>query len=149
MITQLRLFNDDGEVLNKITMRGTPLGKDWYVMYEDGVKLLIKQSPNYATMKVYLLLSTMQSYDTYIITNIKHLSTELNMNYVTVWKAVKWLKEHNYIMQEEKNGQCAFILNPSVASKGRKSMKDKQNIFKGRPVLRQISYSKGESKNDD
>lgn len=140
MITQLNLFNDDGEVISKITMRGSPLGKDWFVMYEEGVRLLISQAPDFITMKVYLQLSTMQSYDTYIITNIKHLSKVLKVSYVSVWKSIKWLKKNNYIEQKMVNGQTAFVLNPSVANKGRKSLKEKVKIFGNKPTIKHFNF---------
>ena len=98
-------------------------------MYEDGVKLLIKQAPNFITLKVYLQLSTMQTFDMHIITTVKDLARELGVSYVSAWKAIKWLKRHRYIEQTTVNGTPAFILNPSVATKGKKNIKAKKKIF--------------------
>lgn len=121
MIKQFRLFDEiTGEILVKSESKGSELGEDWFVMYPHSVENLLNNVPNFATLKVFLHLATMQKFEgEKIVIKRQALADKVGINRMTLYKALKWLVENEYIQEVHEGGYNGFLLNPNVTFKGK------------------------------
>jgi len=131
-IKQLSLFDSEtGELQKSITFKSlSKLKEGWYVMYKDAMDLLLHSEAPPSTLKVFVKLCNMQSYDSHIFVSRKYLEEDLRLSRKTVWSAITWLKDNNFIIEEKKNGQSTFVINPSVSNCGTASIDTKVQKFK-------------------
>lgn len=125
------LFDEStGELFSRVEKNtSTILGGEWIVFYDSAIRKILEDNPDYSTVKVLLQLMSMQTFDVYTITTIQNVARKLKMSYKTAWSAVKWLEKNNYLKRSKVNGANAFILNPSMTTRGRSSMAQKRTVW--------------------
>lgn len=131
ILRQISLFDSEtGELISSDQrLVGTRLKEGWIVVYKEALKKLLKEAPNYATLKFYLYVATAQDYDTVTLITTPFIAKEAGMNYQTAWRATKWLIENGYIRRANVNGNEGFIVNPLVSTCGRKNYQEKLAAF--------------------
>lgn len=132
MLRQITLYDDEtGEFISSNTSKtGSKLKEGWIVVYKEPLIKLLQACPNYATLKVYLRIAAAQDYDTVTYISTRFLANDLNLAYQTVWNAVKWLINNDYIKRAKNDtGASGFIVNPLVSTCGKKNLEEKLNAF--------------------
>lgn len=131
IIRQISLWDQDtGELVASYTPnKGTPMGEGWFTMYKEQTLKLLESGCPPSTLKVFLKLCCMQSYDAHIYASRQYLRESLGITRKTLWIALKWLIENDYILEEEINGQNTFVINPKASNCGRSAIGEKQQIF--------------------
>lgn len=127
----ISLFDENtGELFSRVEKNtSTILGGEWIVFYDSAIRKILEDNPDYSTVKVLLQLMSMQTFDVYTITTIQSVAKKLKMSYKTAWSAVQWLEKNHYLKRSKVNGANAFILNPSMTTRGRSSMAQKRTIW--------------------
>lgn len=121
-----------GEVIKSNDVKlGTRLKGEWIVVYKDALKSLVRNCPNYSTMKVYLEMAAAQDYNSVTMITLPYIGRILNMSYQTVWNAGKWLQANGYIKKATYNGNTGFVLNPKVTTCGKKHLDKKTQYVNG------------------
>lgn len=123
---------ETGEYLGGYSHKiGSKLKGDWIVFYKDALLKLIKECPNYSTMKVYMMMAASQTYDSVTLVSLPYIAKELGIAYQTVWNSAKWLQQSGYIRRAEYHGNTGFVLNPDVTTCGKKNMENKAAYVAG------------------
>ena len=112
-------MDDNGEVKSKHRWKSHPNPEGFVLMYRNAMEELAINAPNFAVMKIFVLLSSMQQYKEAIITTQKSIAEKLGISQVHTSRAFKWLKENGYIGEQKINGIKQFVLNPNVTTCGR------------------------------
>lgn len=129
MIKNLSLFDDDGTLIRSSTYKGTVLKKEWFVMYKEGLSRMLTEIPNFATLKVFLKLCSLQTYEPIVVTSTSFIAKELGIAYKTAWESIKWLTQHNYVKRTTHNGLSGFLLNLDITTCGKSSYGEKQKAW--------------------
>ena len=79
---------------NNAIIFGSQNGKHWFIMYRETFDSLIKNAPDFSTLKVFLNLSIKQEFEGGINTTKQAIADELKISYVSAIKAFKWLKSN-------------------------------------------------------
>lgn len=132
MIKQYKLFDDDGNIVTEVETKGSVLKEGWIVMYKESLAALVREAPSMSVLKVFLELSSMQSFGVYVMTSKSNLAKRLQISRKTAWSALRWLSEHSYIHEDTLEGQTAFIINPSVSTCGSKNLVEKKKVWENR-----------------
>lgn len=122
-------FDDNGSIIRQTLYEGSALMEGWFIMYKEPLKELIMKCKEYSKVRVFIYLSTLQTYDTYIFTTIRAVSKALNITYKTCWDCFKWLEKENYIKKFDKEGVTAYVINPKITTCGKKSLPHKNQIW--------------------
>ena len=107
---------------------GTQNGDGWMIVYRDTYETLLLETTNATVLRVFGLLMTKQSFESGVSATKKAISDKLSLSYTEVWKAFRWLKEHDYVKERKVDGQTEFLLNPHVTTCG-KNKKDKIRLW--------------------
>lgn len=129
MKREFSLFDDDGFLVKKSISFEENLKEGWIVMYKEPLRKLITECKEYSKVKVFIYLSSLQTYDSLVFTTITSISKNLNMTYKTCWSCIKWLEEKNYLKRVERDGINGFLINPKVSTYGKKSLKEKNALW--------------------
>lgn len=131
LIQEFRLIDSSsGEVVvSHSSTKISKLKKGWFAMYKLPIQKLITEVPNFATLKVFLLLSSVQDYETVTIISNNEIARLTQLSYPSVWKSINWLLEHEYIKKASVNGVKGYILNPSVSTCGTDKIPDRLEYF--------------------
>lgn len=145
ILRQISLFDSEtGELISSNQqMSGTRLKEGWIVVYKEALRKLLKEAPNYSTVKVYLYIATAQDYDTVTMITTPFIAKEASMSYQAAWRATKWLIQNSYIKRADINGSEGFIVNPMISTCGRKNFEEKLNAFKEADVLKEFKDKSG------
>lgn len=129
MRREFSLFDDEGFLVKKSTSFEDNLKEGWLVMYKEPLRKLISESKEYSKVKVFIYLSSLQTYDSLVFTTITSISKNLKMTYKTCWACIKWLEEKQYLKRVERDGMHGFLLNPKITTCGKKSLKEKNALW--------------------
>ena len=131
IIKELSLFDSEtGELLGEHTfIKGSPLGEGYVVIYTKAIQYLLESNASYTAIRIFLQLMSMQDFGVEIIASKKYLYTKLGICKNAFFKAISWLKQHNFIIETTSLGNTAFILNPNVTTCGTKSLAQKRQIW--------------------
>lgn len=119
-IKELTVMNENGEVKAKHRWKSHPNPEGFVLMYRNAIEELAVDAPNFAVVKIFMLLSSMQHYEGAITTTQKAIADRLGISQVHTSRAFKWLKENSYIGERRINGIRQFVLNPNVTTCGTK-----------------------------
>lgn len=106
------------------------LGGGWVAFYKRSIRALIDECPNFSTMKVYMYIASKQTYQKCAIVKNTHIMKTLHMSSSTVFEALKWLRENDYLQRYEIDGNTGWLLNPSVTGCGGNSKKSKEKLWR-------------------
>ena len=131
MIQEFNLFDDyTGEhILRSVKKVKPKLGRGWMAFYKKALKTLIQRVPNLSTLKVYLHLASKQTYQMFVMTTYSQIQKDLKMSSSTVYEALKWLKENEYLQVHSVEGNTGFLLNSNVTTQGAQTRKTKAEIW--------------------
>ena len=106
------------------------LGGGWVAFYKRSIRALLEECPNFSTMKVYMYIASKQTYQKCAIVKSTHIMKTLHMSSSTVFEALKWLRENDYLQRYEIDGNTGWLLNPSVTGCGGNSKKSKERLWR-------------------
>ena len=131
VMKQFSLFDEEtGEVFQSTIQKvGNKLKGGWIVVYKEPIQKLLKEVPNFATLKVYLTVATTQDFETVTMISLSKICEINGMVYQTVWNAIKWLKKHGYLAVGEVNGEAGLVVNPTVSTCGKKNLEKRMEYF--------------------
>lgn len=135
IIKQVSLFKEDketGEILplSSSTMyKGSQLGDDWIVVYTKAINKLLESQASYTALRIYLKLMALQTFGKTIKIQKKYLYEQLGLCRNAFCKALKWLKDNDFLQEVEEEGQSAFLLNPNVTTRGTDSLSAKKLLW--------------------
>lgn len=98
-------------------------------MYKKAIRKLLKDYPTYATMRLYLYLSSKQTFQKCVLVTAAKAMEDLNMAQSTYFEAVKWLVEHDYMQRYVVDGVPGWLINPNVSGCVSKSVKSKKELW--------------------
>lgn len=123
------LFDDNGELVKQTEQHGSQLKEGWIVVYKEPLQRLITECKEYSKVRVFIYLSSLQTFDSLVFISIAELSRKLQMTYKTAWSCIKWLEEHEYIKRMERDGITGFLLNPNITTCGKKNAGKKRSMW--------------------
>ena len=113
-------YNAKGEVLSDtVTSRPRRLEGEWIVFYKKPLKQLAISAPPLSVLRIYLYLASKQTFETYVIVTPAKIMADLGMAKRTFYDGIKYLKENGYVQQHEHDGNIAWLLNPTLTTRGR------------------------------
>lgn len=141
-IRQMSLWDQEtGELVASYTVnKGSKLGQGWITVYKEQMNQLLESDCPPSTLKIFMKLCCMQSYDAHIFASRAYLQEVLHITRKTLWSGLTWLIQHNYVMEEKVNGQTTFIINPNISNCGRSAIAEKEKKFEAKKA-RQLEFS--------
>ena len=113
-------YNANGELLSDtVTSRPRRLEGEWIVFYKKPLKQLAISAPPLSVLRIYLYLASKQTFETYVIVTPAKIMSDLGMAKRTFYDGIKYLKENGYVQQHEHDGNIAWLLNPTLTTRGR------------------------------
>jgi len=113
-------YNRKGELLSDtVTSRPRRLEGEWIVFYKKPLKQLAISAPPLSVLRIYLYLASKQTFETYVIVTPTKIMQDLGMAKRTFYDGIKYLKENGYVQQHEHDGNIAWLLNPTLTTRGR------------------------------
>ena len=113
-------YNAKGELLSDtVTSRPRRLEGEWIVFYKKPLKQLAISAPPLSVLRIYLYLASKQTFETYVIVTPAKIMQDLGMAKRTFYDGIKYLKENGYVQQHEHDGNIAWLLNPTLTTRGR------------------------------
>lgn len=113
-------YNAKGELLSDtVTSRPRRLEGEWVVFYKKPLKQLAISAPPLSVLRIYLYLASKQTFETYVIVTPSKIMQDLGMAKRTFYDGIKYLKENGYVQQHEHDGNIAWLLNPTLTTRGR------------------------------
>ena len=113
-------YNAKGELLSDtVTSRPRRLEGEWIVFYKKPLKQLAISAPPLSVLRIYLYLASKQTFETYVIVTPAKSMADLGMAKRTFYDGIKYLKENGYVQQHEHDGNIAWLLNPTLTTRGR------------------------------
>lgn len=113
-------YNAVGELISDtVTSRPRRLEGEWIVFYKKPLKRLAIDAPPLSVLRVYLYLASQQTFETYVLVSPKKIMQDLEMARRTFYDAVRYLKENGFVQQHEHNGNIAWLINPTLSTRGR------------------------------
>ena len=113
-------YNAVGELISDtVTSRPRRLEGEWIVFYKKPLKRLAIDAPPLSVLRVYLYLASQQTFETYVIVTPKKIMQDLEMARRTFYDAIRYLKENGFVQQHEHNGNIAWLINPTLTTRGR------------------------------
>ena len=114
---------DTGAVIIDTVNYGTQNGGGWVIVYEETYMTLLRQTTNPSILRIFGSLMVKQGFENGVRSTKKAIADELNIERTAAWSAFKWLKENGYVKERKVYGQTEFLLNPSVATRGKNKRK--------------------------
>lgn len=113
-------YNAVGELISDtVTSRPRRLEGEWIVFYKKPLKQLAIDAPPLSVLRVYLYLASQQTFETYVIVAPSKIMKDLGMARRTFYDAIRYLKENGFVQQHEHNGNIAWLINPTLTTRGR------------------------------
>lgn len=129
MKKQFSLFDDDGTLIKSTEYSVEGFDRSWFIMYKATTEQMLSKFSELTKLKVFMFILSQQTFDSLVITNMKYIAKTLGISYKSTWLAVKWLIENDFIKKVEKNGNKGFIINPYYSACGRKSLKERKEVW--------------------
>ena len=89
------------------------------MFYKKQLKQLAIDAPPLSVLRIYLYLASKQTFDTYVLVTPTKIMKDLGIAKRTFYDGIKYLKENGYVQQHEHDGNIAWLLNPSLTTRGR------------------------------
>lgn len=135
LVKQTNLFNVNSEtgelepVSSATHYKGSMLGDDWVVVYTRALERLLELNASYTALRIFLKLMSLQTFGKTVKIQKKYLYESLGLCRNSFCKALKWLKDNNFLKELEEDGQNAFLLNPEVTTRGTDSLPGKRLLW--------------------
>ena len=118
-------YDENGEVVfDTIYKPHSQNGSGWMMTYINTTEELLKEVTSPSILRIFFYLSIHQSYDIKCGGGCKctrrYLQETLRLTKKTVITSLKWLEENFLIKEASIGGQSDFLVNPSLATIGKK-----------------------------
>lgn len=126
-VVKTEVYNSEtGEVLSSRESYGINNGNGWVVNYRAASLKLSLECNSAVTFRVFhLLISMQENYeDKGVICTRRYIQDTLKISRKSVYNALSWLIQNDYIIETERVGCTEFLFNPSCITIGRE--KDKR-----------------------
>ena len=123
------LFDDYGELIKKTEIKGSVFREGWFVMYKEPLEKLILETNELSKVKVFLYITSQQTFEDIVMMTVAHISKHLKMSYKTAWSAVIWLEQNKYLKRVQRKGISGFLINPDVSTCGKESLQRKKDAW--------------------
>lgn len=126
-VVKTEVYNSEtGEVLSTRENYGVNNGTGWVVNYRAASLKIALECNSAVTFRVFhLLISMQENYeDKGVICTRKYIQDTLKISRKSVYNALSWLIQNDFLIETERVGCTEFLFNPSVVTIGRE--KDKR-----------------------
>lgn len=115
------LETDTGEIISEKITYGVNNGGGWVIQYRSASEELALSCDSAITFKVFhLLISLQENYGTSgVVCTKKFMQDKLGVSRKSIFSAVEWLIEHDFLVVTRKGGCSEYFFNPSKVTIGR------------------------------
>lgn len=112
---------NSGEIISEKITYGVNNGGGWVIQYRSASEELAVTCDSAITFKVFhLLLSLQENYGVSgVVCTKKFLQDKLCVSRKSIYSAVEWLCEHDFLVVNQKGGCTEYFFNPSKVTIGR------------------------------
>lgn len=115
------LNSDTGEVVSEKISYGINNGSGWCIQHRKASEELALKCDSAITFRVYHLLVSMQ--ENYGVSGVvctkKFIQDKLGVSRKSVYTALEWLSDHDFLVEAQSGGCTEFFFNPSKLTIGR------------------------------
>lgn len=115
------LNSDTGEVVSEKISYGINNGSGWCIQHRKASEELALKCDSAITFRVYHLLVSMQ--ENYGVSGVvctkKFIQDRLGVSRKSVYTALEWLSDHDFLVEAQSGGCTEFFFNPSKLTIGR------------------------------